>query len=136
MTNALYSVEAISKSGTVSIDSRDDLAIDVSAPPELGGEGDGMNPERLYAAALASCLHQAVVLAATAEGVDPSDSAVTATATLDHDGTQRYSMNAQVTIHLPGASSETEFESVAEQAMRTCPMVDAVSVKRADAAMP
>lgn len=85
------------------------------------------SPEDLYAAALASCLHQAVVLEATKEGVPIADSRVRAGVSLTHDGAQRFGLRAQVGIELPGAD-EVTVSGVRRRALAACPMIGDVEI--------
>ncbi|MGV9360083.1 MULTISPECIES: hypothetical protein [unclassified Amycolatopsis] len=65
MARDIHSAEATSSRGSVRIDGRGDLAYPVGEPSG-NGTADALNPERLYAAALATCLHQALTTATTA----------------------------------------------------------------------
>ncbi|MGZ3145351.1 hypothetical protein ACVDFE_25805 [Lentzea chajnantorensis] len=66
-------VEAVSRN--------DEVEVSGSALPVGDGSWD---PEKLYAAALATCLHQAVVLAASTGDLDTTGSAVRARVALNH----------------------------------------------------
>jgi lipoyl-dependent peroxiredoxin len=124
----LYTAEATSSRDVVRIDGRDDMGYRVNAPSDSDGAKDRLNPERLYAAALATCLHQALTVTATSSDVETAESAVTARVTLSHDSDQRYTLSAEVDIHLPGAGTRELYESVTAEALRTCPMVGEISV--------
>ena len=68
----LYTAEATStgngRSGhVVSSDRRLDL--DLDPPVEMGGSGNGTNPEQLFAAGYAACFHSALRLVARRAGV-------------------------------------------------------------------
>ncbi|WP_410596973.1 OsmC family protein [Amycolatopsis sp. lyj-23] len=124
----IYSAEATSSRGSVRVDGRGDLAYPVGEPSG-DGTADALNPERLYAAALATCLHQSLTIAATSLDVEPAESVVTAKATLSHqDG--GYELSAAVDIYLPGAATDDLYDTVTREALRLCPLVGAeVSVK-------
>ncbi|PJE95265.1 osmotically inducible protein C [Streptomyces carminius] len=118
----LYSAEARSLHGTGRVDVSGRAGLPVGAPRELGGTGQGYDPEQLYAAALATCLHQAVVIAATETGVDPADSEVTARVHLGDGGAQRYTFAATAEVSLPSAGDRRE--RVIEHALRICPLAE------------
>jgi lipoyl-dependent peroxiredoxin len=63
----LYTAEAVStgdgRNGHVT-SSDGQLGLDMAMPPEMGGTGDGTNPEQLFAAGHAACLHSALRLMA------------------------------------------------------------------------
>ena len=77
----LYTGEAVStgdgRNGHVtSADGRIDL--DLAVPPEMGGSGDGANPEELFGAGYAACYHSALRAIARRTGVDVDGSTVKA----------------------------------------------------------
>jgi Ohr subfamily peroxiredoxin len=77
----LYTAEATSsgdgRSGHVaSSDHR--LDFDLARPTEMGGDGNGTNPEQLFAAGYSACFHSALRVVARRAKVDPGDSTVTA----------------------------------------------------------
>ncbi|MTE17999.1 osmotically inducible protein C [Streptomyces sp. TRM43335] len=119
----LYSAEARSLHGTGRVDVSGRAGLPVGAPGELGGSGHGYDPEQLYAAALATCLHQAVVIAATETGVDPTGSEVTARVRLRTGGGQHYAFAATADVSLPSAD-DGQRERVVAQALRICPLGD------------
>jgi len=101
----------------VSSDQRIDL--DLAFPPELGGDGNGANPEQLFAAGYAACFHSALRGAARQAKVDPGDSTVTAEVGVGTDG-DFYGLVVTLVIHIPGADRETARE-LAEAAHVRCP---------------
>ncbi|MFI6031115.1 OsmC family protein [Amycolatopsis magusensis] len=125
MTERIYTTEATSGRGSVRIDGRDDMGYRVGEP---SGEQDRLNPERLYAAALATCLHQSLVLVASSADVETAESAVTARVSLTHDGERRYGLNATVSMTLPGVPDEKLRDQITAEAVRVCPMVGEVPV--------
>ncbi|GAA2435570.1 OsmC family protein [Streptomyces macrosporus] len=119
----LYRAQARSRHGTGRVDIPGRAGIPVGAPSELGGSGQGYDPEQLYAAALATCLHQALVIAATETGVDPAGSEVTARVRLSDGGAQHYAFDATAEVSLPSAEGDRR-ERVIAQALRICPITD------------
>ena len=101
----------------------------VTAPPALGGAEDRQewNPEQLYAAALASCMHQALLLTAQVRGVDCGGSRVTAEVSLEHDGSLHYSFDAALSVELPQIEPAVRAEVIAE-AVRACPLAEGVRI--------
>ena len=61
-----------------------DGAIDVkiNPPKEVGGSGEGTNPEQLFAAGYAACFDNALASVARIEKIDPGKTAVTALVSL------------------------------------------------------
>ena len=101
----------------VSSDQRLDL--DLALPPEMGGSGDGTNPEQLFAAGYAACFHSALRIVARRAKVDPGDSAVTAQVGIGPDG-DAFGLVVTLIIHIPGLEREQTRE-LAEAAHQVCP---------------
>src|SRR6516165_3314100 len=58
------------------------LDLDLAIPKEMGGSGNGTNPEQLFAVGYATCYHSALRLVGSQEKADVSDSAVGARVSL------------------------------------------------------
>ena len=100
----------------------DDGTIDtlVKAPKELGGPGGAANPESLFAAAYATCMHAAVALIASGQGVDTSSSQVHATTRIGRDE-KGYVWGVDVEVVLPGQPEDVR-QRVVDQAAHICPI--------------
>ena len=59
------------------------LALAMAAPKEIGGAGDGHNPEQLFALGYSSCYGQAILLISKKYGLDGQAARVTCDVTLD-----------------------------------------------------
>src|SRR5438105_74878 len=118
----LYTAEATStgdgRSGhVVSSDGRLDL--DLAVPPEMGGSGDGTNPEQLFAAGYSACFHNALRLVARRARVDPGESTVTAEVGIGPEA-GGYGLAVTLVIAIPGLDREKTRE-IAEAAHQVCP---------------
>jgi len=118
----LYIAEATStgdgRSGHVaSSDHR--LDFDLALPPEMGGDGNGTNPEQLFAAGYSACFHSALRVVARRAKVDPGDSTVTAQVGIgpEHGA---YGLVVTLIIHIPGLERE-QVRELAEAAHQVCP---------------
>ena len=79
--NILYTTEAVVEGGRAGHGRTSDgrLAVQLSVPKELGGEGGpGTNPEQLFAVGYAACFHSGLLSMAQGRTLDASDSTVTA----------------------------------------------------------
>src|SRR5438874_569884 len=99
----LYTAEATStgdgRSGhVVSSDHR--LDFDLARPAEMGGDGNGTNPEQLFAAGYSACFHSALRIVARRAKVDPGDSTVTPQVGIGPDG-DAFGLVVTLIIHLP-----------------------------------
>ncbi|MFI9011858.1 OsmC family protein [Actinosynnema sp. NPDC053489] len=119
----LYTARAVSRDDAVSVEGATPDRLAVHSPGELGGPDGGWNPERLYAAALATCLHQSLVLVSSSAGVDTADASVRAEVTLRTDDGGAYHLDAALRVDLPGADPGAR-ERLVGLAAAHCPMVD------------
>ncbi len=118
----LYTAEATStgdgRNGHVtSADGRIDL--DLALPPEMGGSGNGANPEELFAAGYAACYHSALRAVARRTAVDVNGSTVTARVGIGPEG-DAFDLVVTLEILLPNAGPEQAREA-AEAAHQVCP---------------
>src|SRR5262249_31138583 len=118
----LYTAEALStgdgRNGHVtSSDNR--LDFDLAFPPEMGGSGNGANPEQLFAAGYAACFHSALRAVARKTKADVTDSQVTARVGIGPDGAS-YGLAVTLLVHLPNVSEATAKE-LADAAHEVCP---------------
>ena len=95
------------------------LNLDLAIPKEMGGSGNGTNPEQLFAAGYAACFHSALRLVARRAGVDPGESTVTAEVGIGPEG-DAYGLVVTLIIHVPGLDREKARE-LAEAAHQVCP---------------
>jgi Ohr subfamily peroxiredoxin len=95
------------------------LDLDLAPPPELGGSGEGTNPEQLFAAGYSACFHSALRGVARRAKVDPGESTVTAEVGVGPDG-DLYGLVVTLIIHIPGVDREKTRE-LAEAAHVRCP---------------
>ena len=118
----LYTAEATStgdgRNGHVtSSDGRIDL--DLALPPEMGGSGNGANPEELFAAGYAACYHGALRAVGRRVGADVDGSTVTAYVGIGPEG-DAFDLVVTLEIYLPNAGPEQARE-VADAAHQVCP---------------
>lgn len=124
----LYSAEALASGEGRDGNARTNdgkLDVALASPVELGGNGEGTNPEQLFAAGYAACFHSALRLVGRKERVDLSDSAVAAKihfgALTDSEG---YGLAAELEIALPALDRETA-EQLMTKAHQICPYSNA-----------
>ncbi|MEV4623091.1 organic hydroperoxide resistance protein [Asanoa sp. NPDC049573] len=122
LTKILYTAEAVStgdgRNGHVATsDGRIDL--DLAMPPELGGTGDGANPEQLFASGYAACFHSALRLVARQTEADMTDSTVSALVSLGNED-QGLGLAVTLLVNLPHVAPGTAKE-LASAAHRVCP---------------
>jgi len=103
-------------------DGRVDLALAV--PREMGGSGDGANPEQLFAAGYAACFHSALQLVARQQKVELGDSSVGARVGIGPDDQGGFGLEVALEVVIPDLDPRTAAD-LAEQAHRVCPYSNA-----------
>ena len=103
-----------------------DGKIDVvlAAPKEMGGNGEGTNPEQLFAAGYSACFHGALRLVGKREKANIDDSAVGARVGIGPNGSGGFGLEVTLEISLPHVSAD-EARALAEKAHQVCPYSNA-----------
>ncbi|GAA1714231.1 Ohr family peroxiredoxin [Streptomyces yatensis] len=79
------------------------LDLPLRMPAELGGDGQGTNPEQLFAAGLAACFHGALSLVARQAALDPAAISVAATVAFGRDPEDGgYVLRVDLSVRWPG----------------------------------
>ncbi len=128
LNKVLYTATATAEGGREGRTATDDgrLDVTVSVPRELGGPGEGTNPEQLLAAGFAACFHNALTLVARKARTDVTGSSVTAKVGIGPaSGGVGYGLQVDLTVSLPGIERETAVHLV-KQADTVCPYSNAV----------
>lgn len=94
------------------------LALAMSLPKELGGSGDGHNPEQLFALGYSACFGQAILVLAKKHGLDGQAARVTADVTLNT--TDGFSLAVDLKVSLPGADPAA-LQALVDEAHQICP---------------
>lgn len=91
---------------------------------ELGGEGDGANPEQLFAVGYAACFDGALRSVARRTKVDLGEVTVDAAVSLLATAGRRYGIGVELSIEIPALDSERAADLVRE-AHQVCPYSNA-----------
>ena len=125
--NIVYTAEALATGAgrngrTRTTDGRIDLGLAV--PQEMGGSGDGANPEQLFAAGYAACFHSALQMVARQEKVELGDSSVGARVGIGGDGRGGFALEVTLEVVVPDLDRDTA-QALADKAHRVCPYSNA-----------
>ncbi|MFB7504402.1 organic hydroperoxide resistance protein [Streptomyces broussonetiae] len=124
--DALYTAVATATHGregrAVSSDGRIDLKL--AMPVQMGGDGQGTNPEQLFAAGYAACFGSALGLVGRQAKVDVSDAAVTAEVGIGKQG-EGFGLKVTLRVELPGTVDEETGRKLVETAHQVCPYSNA-----------
>ncbi|MFI2758312.1 organic hydroperoxide resistance protein [Streptomyces echinatus] len=124
--DALYTAVATATHGrdgrAVSSDGRIDLKL--APPAELGGNGEGTNPEQLFAAGYAACFGSALGLVGRQAKVDVSEAAVTAEVGIGKQG-EGFGLQVTLRVELPDTVDAETGRKLVETAHQVCPYSNA-----------
>lgn len=98
------------------------IDLDLRPPKEMGGSGEGSNPEELFSAGYAACFLGALRATAEKSGVKPPEGTeVKVTIGIGKDSADGgFGLTAAIDVTLPGLDQETA-DKVAETAHGFCP---------------
>ncbi len=99
------------------------IDLDLATPKEMGGSGEGTNPEQLFAAGYAACFHSAMRFALKPLGLTPKaleGSSVTAQVHFLRGEAGDFGLAVDLTGHLPGLDEE-QARALMERTHTVCP---------------
>lgn len=124
----LYTAIATAEGGregtTTSLDGS--LTHTLKPPKELGGSGEGTNPEELFAHGWAACFQNAMHTLAKIQKKDLTDSSVTCEVSLNLDDKASVSLSARLLVTVPDLP-EDEVRALVEATHKVCPFSKATA---------
>lgn len=104
----------------VSSDGQIDLSL--AFPPALGGDGNGTNPEQLFAAGYAACFSSTLAVVGRAAKVDTKEIKVTAEVGIGEDETDGgFALAVVLRVELPEHLRNETGSKLVDQAHSGCP---------------
>lgn len=100
------------------------LDLELAIPKEMGGSGDGTNPEQLFAIGYAACFHSALRLVGRQDKANVSDSAVGARVSLGQTDNGDFGLAVELEVTLPHVDPDTA-RQLTERAHQVCPYSNA-----------
>lgn len=122
----LYSAKVSVESGRDGAIRSDDgrLALRLAFPKVLGGDGEGTNPEQLFAAGYGACFASTMKAIAKSEGTSLDTVEIIADVDMMLDG-ELFQLGAQLTVRAPGVPREA-LERLVDKARGACPYSRAI----------
>ncbi|MFZ7087470.1 organic hydroperoxide resistance protein [Curtobacterium sp. RRHDQ10] len=125
--DVLYTAEALStgegRNGHVAT-SDGTLDLDMAVPKEMGGSGNGANPELLFAAGYAACFHSALQGVARSQKVKVTDSSVGGRVQIGPNGQGGFQLAVLLEVVIPGMEHD-QAQALADAAHQVCPYSNA-----------
>jgi len=126
MADALYTARAHATGGRTGGGVKTDdgkLDVPIEPPTEIGGSGEGTNPEQLFAAGYAACFLSALKLVSAKREVPADDASVYADVDLLSEG-RGFGLAVSLRVTMPGVEQE-QAQKMAENAHEVCPYSNA-----------
>lgn len=126
--NVLYTTRATATGGRDGRAATEDGAFEVKlgTPKELGGNGQGNNPEQLFAAGYAACFLGAMKYVASQDKSlrIPAEATVTATVGIGPRSDGGFGLNVALAVSLPGVPAD-QAAALFEKTHHVCPYSNA-----------
>jgi osmotically inducible protein OsmC len=127
MAKALYTARATVTGGRITahgVTSGGALAVDLRVPAELGGAGDGTNPEELFAVGYAACFEGAIATVARRTKAEVGDVSIDSRVSLVTTEERAFTVTVEMDVSLPSLADDDALEIV-RAAHKVCPYSNA-----------
>ena len=101
------------------------LEVDLRVPAELGGSGDGTNPEQLFAVGFASCFESALGAVARRRRQEAGDVAIDSRVMLLPTEDRAFKLAVELAVTLPSVEDADEAVELVRAAHQVCPYSNA-----------
>jgi Ohr subfamily peroxiredoxin len=128
MAKVLYTAQAHVEGGRADGRARTtdgQLDVRIRPPKELGGDGEGTNPEELFAAGFAACFESALSLVGKRKKVEASDAQVESKVHLMAGEDRNFVLGVEMDVTLPSIDDAEVAKDVVRTSHRVCPYSNA-----------
>jgi osmotically inducible protein OsmC len=128
MPKVLYTAQATVTGGRADGHGRTSdgtLEVDLRLPTEMGGQGDGTNPEQLFAIGYAACFEGAIGVAARRERVEAGDVSIDSKVHLSPTADRGFGLSVELDVSLPSVEDPDTAMRIVEAAHKVCPYSNA-----------
>jgi len=128
MSKVIYTAEAHVTGGRIDghgETSDGALAVDLRLPTELGGGGEGTNPEQLFAVGFAACFEGAIGAVARRRKLEAGDVAIDSKVHLLPTPERGFKLAVELDVSLPSVSDPGEAVELVRAAHSVCPYSNA-----------
>jgi len=101
------------------------LEVDLRVPVELGGKGDGTNPEQLFAIGYAACFDGALATVARRAHEEIGEVSIDSKAMLVTNEERAFTVAVELAVSLPGVSDPARAGELVRAAHAVCPYSNA-----------
>jgi Ohr subfamily peroxiredoxin len=128
MSKALYTAEATVTGGRVDghgVTSDGALDVTLRTPTEMGGEGDGTNPEQLFAVGYAACFESALGVIGRREKAELGEVSVDSRVSLITTEDRGFTVAVELDVTLPGVTDAEQAAKIVAAGHQVCPYSNA-----------
>jgi osmotically inducible protein OsmC len=128
MARVLYTAKATVTGGRVQGHGRTDdgvLDVQLRSPKEMGGEGDGTNPEQLFAVGYAACFEGALGVVGRRERVEVGDVSIDSQVGLIAREDRSFTVTVRLDVTLPQVQDPGQATRIVAAAHQVCPYSNA-----------
>jgi Ohr subfamily peroxiredoxin len=101
------------------------LDVDLRTPPELGGAGEGTNPEQLFAVGYAACFESALGTVARRRRLEIADIAIDSSVMLMPTEGRGFALAVTLAVTLPSIDDPVDAVELVGAAHKVCPYSNA-----------
>jgi Ohr subfamily peroxiredoxin len=128
MAQVLYTAEATVTGGRTEghgLTSDGNLDVQMRTPKELGGDGDGTNPEQLFAVGYAGCFEGALGVVARRERAELGEVSIAARVSLLPTEEHGFRLAVELDVDLPQIDDAEQAKRIVAAAHQVCPYSNA-----------
>lgn len=101
------------------------LDVDLRLPNELGGDGQGTNPEQLFAIGYAACFEAVLSFLGPSKQLDVDDAVIESTVMLFPLGKGRFELGVELDVELPSVADQEQAAALVRETHQRCPYSNA-----------
>jgi lipoyl-dependent peroxiredoxin len=128
MAKPLYTAEATVTGGRAEGHGRTTdgvLDVQLRIPAEMGGDGQGTNPEQLFAVGFAACFEGAIGVVGRRERAEVGDVTIDSRVTLTPTDDRGFGIGVELDVTLPQVTDPDQAARIVEAAHQVCPYSNA-----------
>jgi osmotically inducible protein OsmC len=128
MAKTVYTAQAHVTGGRIEGHGRSadgNLDVQLRIPKELGGPGDGTNPEELFAVGYASCFESALLTVGRRLDAEVGDVAIDSKVMLVTTEDHAFTLAVELEVTLPSVSDQAKAAELVAKAHKVCPYSNA-----------
>jgi osmotically inducible protein OsmC len=128
MSKPIYTTEAHVTGGRANGHGRTtdgELEVDLRLPRELGGQGDGTNPEELFAVGFAACFESALGVVARRTKAETGDVGIDSKVSLLPTEDRGFKLAVELDVNMPSVDDPQQAVELVRAAHKVCPYSNA-----------